>query len=168
MSTQCRVKPSATRLYSVGRGAVSCWNAVTLAHRSLSSELMVLRQKRQRPGTGRLVYAPGAGPYMRCARLPLPARSVQPKPGPQPATALPAATHRTTIAAARRRAPALAHTALAQHQQPQLGAAVLPERLHRVQQAVLRGRRQVAQAAPLALALRLLRRRPRAAATRAA
>ncbi len=42
---QCSVKPLALRLYSVGRGAVSCWNAVTLAQRSFSSELMVLRRE---------------------------------------------------------------------------------------------------------------------------
>lgn len=63
-----------------------------------------------------------------------------------------------------RSAPALAHAALAQHQQPQLAAAILLHRLHRVQQALLRGCRQLAQAGPLALALWLLRRRARAAA----
>lgn len=38
---QCSVKPAAWRLYTTGL-ATSCWNAVTLATRSLSRELMVL------------------------------------------------------------------------------------------------------------------------------
>lgn len=42
---RCSVKPAARRLYRVGRGAVSCWNAVTLATRSFRMELTVLQRE---------------------------------------------------------------------------------------------------------------------------